>query len=61
MADLLVEISGGTSAAHYVSAYEEVAGIRVPTKQRIFPRMPDGHSLDEPLIVSIDLSEIAFT
>jgi hypothetical protein len=59
--DYDVEISGGTSAAHYVSDYDEVAGIRLPTKHRIFPRTPDGQSLDEPLIVSIDLSEIAFT
>jgi hypothetical protein len=59
--DYDVEISGGTSAAHYVSDYEEVAGIRLPTKHRIFPRAPDGQSLAEPLIVSIDLSEIAFT
>jgi hypothetical protein len=59
--DYDVEISGGTSAAHYVSDYDEVAGIRLPTRHRIFPRTPDGQSLAEPLIVSIDLSEIAFT
>ena len=59
--DYDVEISGGTSAAHYVSDYDDVAGIRIPTKHRIFPRNPDGRSLTEPLIVSIDLSEIAFT
>jgi hypothetical protein len=59
--DYDVEISGGTSAAHYVSDYDDVAGIKLPTKHRIFPRTPDGQSLDEPLIVSIDLSEIAFT
>jgi hypothetical protein len=59
--DYDVEISGGTSAAHYVSDYDDVAGIRLPTKHRIFPRTPDGQSLAEPLIVSIDLTEIAFT
>ena len=59
--DYDVEISGGTSAAHYVSDYDDVAGIRLPTKHRIFPRSPDGQSLAEPLIVSIDLSEITFT
>jgi hypothetical protein len=58
--DYDVEISGGTSAAHYVSGYDEVAGIRLPTKHRIFPRAPDGQSLAEPLVVSIDVSEIAF-
>ena len=58
--DYDVENSGGTSAAHYVSDYAEVAGIKLPTKHRIFPRTLDGDSLPEPLIVSIDLSEIAF-
>jgi hypothetical protein len=31
---------GGTSAAHYVSDYDEIAGIKLPTKHRIFPRTP---------------------
>jgi len=59
--DYDVEITGGTTAAHYISDYEEVAGIRIPTRHRIFPRTPDGQSLDEPLIVSIDVSEIVLT
>jgi len=59
--DYDVEISGGSAAAHYVYDYDDVAGIRLPTKHRIFPRNPDGQSLAEPLIVSIDLSQIAFT
>jgi hypothetical protein len=59
--DYDVDISGGTSAAHNVSDYVEVAGIKLPAKHRIFPRTPDGQSLAEPLVVSIDLSEIAFT
>jgi hypothetical protein len=58
--DYDVEINAGNPAAHYVSDYDEVAGIRLPTKHRIFPRTPDGQSLPEPLFVSIDLSEIAF-
>jgi hypothetical protein len=59
--DYEVEISGGTLAAHYVSDYADVAGIKLPTKHRIFPRNPDGQTLPEPLVVSIDLSEIALT
>lgn len=59
--DYDVEITGGTNAAHYASDYREVEGIKLPTKLRIFPRTPDGQSLEEPLIVSIDLSEIAFS
>jgi len=59
--DYDVEIAGGTAAAHYISDYAQVAGIMVPTKHRIFPRAQDGQALGEPLIVSIDVSEIAFT
>jgi hypothetical protein len=59
--DYDVEISGGSTAAHYASDYREISGIMLPTKHRIFPRNPDGQALDEPLIVSIDLSEIAFS
>jgi hypothetical protein len=59
--DYDVEIQGGSEGAHYIFDYTEVAGIMVPTKHRIYPRTPDGQSLPEPLLVSIDLSEIAFT
>jgi hypothetical protein len=59
--DYDVEITGGTTAARYVSDYADVAGIRLPTSHRIFPRTPDGQSLAEPLIVSIDLREITFS
>jgi len=59
--DYDVEINAGNKAAHYVSDYAEVAGIKLPTKHRVYPRGDDGQSLPEPLFVSIDLSEIAFT
>jgi hypothetical protein len=59
--DYDVEIAGGTMAAHFISDYTQVAGIMVPTRHRIFPRAQDGQALGEPLIVSIDVSEIAFT
>ena len=59
--DYDVEIQGGSGGAHYISDYTQVSGIMVPTKHRIFPRAPDGQALEEPLLVAIDLSEIAFT
>jgi len=59
--DYDVEIMGGSGAAHYLSDYTQVAGIMVPTRHRIFPRGADGQALPEPLLVSIDLGEIAFT
>jgi hypothetical protein len=59
--DYDVEISGGTAAAHYVSDLKEFSGIVFPTKRRIFPRQPDGHSVPEPLVVSIDLDQFVLS
>jgi hypothetical protein len=59
--DYDVEIAGGSGAAHYISDYTNVAGIMVPTRHRICPRGPGDEALREPLLVSIDVSEIAFT
>jgi len=58
--DYDVEIMGGTGGAHFMFDYTQVAGIMIPTSHRIFPRQPDGQALSEPLLVSIDVSEIAF-
>jgi hypothetical protein len=59
--DYDVEIQGSTGGAHFMSGYTEVAGIMVPTKHRIFPRGPENQALTEPLLISIDVSEISFT
>ena len=59
--DYDVEIAGGTPGAHYVSEFLDVSGIKIPTKRRIYPRQPDGKSLAEPLVVSIDLDHIELT
>ena len=59
--DYDVEIMGGNNAAHSISDYTQIAGIMIPTKHRIFPRAPSGQALGEPLLVSINVSEIAFT
>ncbi|TWB53131.1 hypothetical protein FBZ98_10457 [Rhizobium sp. ERR 922] len=56
--DYDVEIAGNTPGAHYIRGYIEVQGIKFPTERRIFPRQPDGSSLAEPLVVSIDISNI---
>lgn len=59
--DYDVEIAGGTPGAHFIADYVDVSGIKVPTKRRIYPRRPDGQALPEPLVVSIDLSEIVLS
>ena len=56
--DYDVEIAGNTPGAHYIDGYVDVQGLKFPTIRRIFPRQPDGQSMVEPLVVSIDLSDI---
>jgi hypothetical protein len=56
-----LEIAGSNPAAHYLSGYTEAAGVMVPTAHRILPRAADGQALSEPLLVSIDMTEVAFT
>ncbi len=50
-----------SSSAHYIFEYMKVAGLMVPTRHRIFPQSPDGQALKESLVISIDVSEVAFT
>lgn len=59
--DYEVDILGGASAAHYVSDLKEFSGILVPTRHRIFGRQLDGKAVTDPLVVSIDLSEVEFS
>jgi hypothetical protein len=58
--DYDVEVYGGIPAAHYVSELRQFSGITVPTKRRVYERVPDGRAVLDPLIVSIDLSEVRF-
>jgi hypothetical protein len=58
--DYDVEIAGNTPGAHIIEDYREVSGIKFPTKRRIFARRPDGGFDTEPLVVSIDVSNIRF-
>ena len=59
--DYDAEVLGGIAAAHYLHDYRQVSGIQVPTRRRVFPRGPDGVPTPEPLVVSIDLSEVEFS
>jgi hypothetical protein len=48
-------------SAHYIDDFDDVSGILFPTKRRIVLRQPDGKPTSEPLVVSIDLSNIILT
>jgi hypothetical protein len=58
--DYSVEISGDSPAAHYVHDYRETSGILVPTRRRVFRRRPDGTSVRDPFLVTLDLSDVEF-
>jgi hypothetical protein len=59
--DYDVDISAGSGAAHYVYDHKLFNGIIVPTKRRIHIRGEDGKPKMEPLLVSIDLSNVKFS
>ena len=59
--DYDAEVLGGTPAAHYVHDYQDISGILLPMRRKVLPRRPDGTTDPEPLIVTIDLSEVEFT
>lgn len=58
--DYDADVLGGSPVAHYIDGYTEISGIQVPTKRKVLPRQPDGTSVPEPVIVSIDLSDVEF-
>lgn len=58
--DYNAEVVAGGWAVHYPSEYQEVGGIMVPTKRRVYPRNEDGTPNLDLLLVSIDLDGITF-
>jgi hypothetical protein len=58
--DYQVDISGGAPAVHYLTEHVTVQGITLATRHRIYVRDADGGHQAEPLVVSIDVSGIAF-
>jgi hypothetical protein len=56
--DYAVEVAGGFPAAHYVSDYQNVAGLQLATKRRVFPRQPDNLPDRTVVTIAIDLAQI---
>ncbi|GAA4154908.1 hypothetical protein GCM10022217_12500 [Chryseobacterium ginsenosidimutans] len=57
--DYNVEISENAAGAHYLYDYEEIQGIKFPTRRQVFIRNQDNTTIQpEPVLVLIDLSEI---
>jgi hypothetical protein len=56
--DYTVDVMGGASGANYASGYRDVGGVIVPMTRRVFAYDDKGRKIDEPLLVSIDFSDI---
>jgi hypothetical protein len=58
--DYSVDILGGTTGANYALEYRNVDGIVVPTRRRIYGYEGNHKVVREPVLVAIDMGEIAF-
>lgn len=58
--DYTVEIAGNTPAAHYLTEYTDVSGLKVPMRHRIYPRAADGQSDPSLLVVGIDYRDVRY-
>lgn len=59
--DYNVDVAGSFGAAQLVSDFVEANGIRLPARRRAYRRGADMRPLLEPLMVSIDISNVHFS
>jgi hypothetical protein len=55
-----VDILGGAQGLNYASDYRNFGGIKVPTRRRIYRDDGSGHQGSSPVLISINISELAF-
>ena len=53
--DYEVEVAGNNPAAHLISEYSDVQGLKLPTKRRVFMLNENGSLQSDRTVVSIDL------
>jgi hypothetical protein len=58
--DYEVEVVGRFPAAHYVSDFQNVSGLLLAKKRRVFPRQPDNRPARNIVTIAIDLEQIRF-
>ena len=59
--DYNVDVAGGFDAAQHVFNYIEADGLKLPSKRRAYTRGPDHRAALDPLMVSIDISDVHFS
>ena len=55
-----VDILGGSRGANYAFDYRAVNGVMIATRRRVVAYNEARQKIDEPILVSIDLSEVGF-
>jgi len=55
-----VDVLGNAPGLNYAADYRDVSGVMVPTKRRVFSYDDEKRKIPEPLLVAIDIREIAF-
>lgn len=59
--DYNVDVAGGFDASQLVFDYIAADGIRLPSRRRAYTRDADRNAVLDPLMVSIDISEVSFS
>jgi hypothetical protein len=59
--DYNVDVAGGFDGAQLVYDYIDADGIRLPSKRRAYTRGTDSRPRLDPLMVSIDVSDVRFS
>jgi hypothetical protein len=59
--DYDVDVAGGFAGAQLVYDYIEADGIRLPSRRRAYIRGTDSRPRLDPLMVSIDISDVRFS
>ena len=49
-----------TRGLNYAYNYRDIDGIKVPTQRRIYGDDGGGHQIPNPVLISIDISEMEF-
>jgi hypothetical protein len=59
--DYTVDVAGSFGAAQLLTDYIEADGIHLPSRRRAYTRGPDRRPNPDPLLVSIDISNVRFS
>ena len=59
--DYSVDVLGGATGLNYASDYREIDGLMFPTTRRVYAYEGDYQLVPEPLLVSVDISQITLS